>query len=245
MSSYRALFARPKTRALAAACGLGWLSFSSYGLAIVLAVEAATASFGAAGATVAAFTCGSAVLAPLRGRSVDRRGPRALLLFAPLHAIALVVLVIACASWHNRLALIVSGALAGAATPPLIATARAVWARVTGSELAQAGHALNAALGDVAQVVGPALTAIVAAATSPLVALALLIPGAVGGATGTWTTRRRAACSRATCRRATRKRRTRRRATPPRVRRKRASRPLPHTAGTASGAPCGKARGCG
>jgi hypothetical protein len=182
MSSYRALFARPKTRALAAACGLGWLSFSSYGLAIVLAVEAATGSFAAAGATVAAFTAGSAVFAPLRGRVVDRRGPRALLLLAPAHAIALAVLVVACASWHSRLALLGSGALAGTATPPLIATARIAWARVAGAELAHVGHALNAALGDAAQVVGPALTSIAAAATSPLVALGLLIPGAAAGA---------------------------------------------------------------
>jgi MFS family permease len=57
---------------------LGWLSFGGYGLAIVLAVESATGSFVVAGAAVAAFSAGSALLAPVRGRFVDRRGPRAL-----------------------------------------------------------------------------------------------------------------------------------------------------------------------
>ncbi|MDW5598579.1 hypothetical protein VSS74_29735, partial [Conexibacter stalactiti] len=97
MPSYRALLARPGTRAIALACGLGWLSFSSYALALVLAVEAASGSFATAGATVAAFTAGSALLAPLRGRLVDRRGPRALVAFALPHAAALLALVTLCA----------------------------------------------------------------------------------------------------------------------------------------------------
>ena len=68
-STYRALFRRAEARSVALSCGLGWLSFAGYGLAIVLAVEAATGSFAVAGATVAAFSAGSALLAPLRGSS--------------------------------------------------------------------------------------------------------------------------------------------------------------------------------
>ncbi|MDX6673414.1 MAG: hypothetical protein QOH11_832, partial [Solirubrobacteraceae bacterium] len=87
--SYCALFARTGTRAVALSCVLGWLSFAGYGLAIVLAVEAATGSFAVAGGAVAAFSAGSALFAPLRGRFVDRRGPRALAYFAPVHAAGL------------------------------------------------------------------------------------------------------------------------------------------------------------
>jgi MFS family permease len=181
-SSYRALFARTGARAVALSCGLGWLSFASYGLAIVLAVEAATGSFPVAGAAVAAFSAGSALLAPLRGRFVDRRGPRALAYFAPLHAAALLLLVVGCASSHSSWVLVGTAGLAGTFTPPLIATARAVWSQVSGPDLARTSHSVNAALGDAAQVIGPAFTGAVAAVASPLVALGLLVPGATVGA---------------------------------------------------------------
>lgn len=190
MSSYRALFARPRARVVAVACGLGWLSFSSYVLAIVLAVEDATNSFAVAGTAVASFTAGSAALAPIRGRTVDRRGPRALLFFTPIHLCALLVLAAGCAAPSPRWLLIVSAGVAGTFAPPLIGTARAVWTDVSGPELARTGHAVNAALGDAAQVVGPALTGLVAVALSPLIALAVLIPGVAAAtlllAASTW-----------------------------------------------------------
>jgi hypothetical protein len=44
MSAYSALLARPGARGLALACAAGWLSFDSYGLAVVLAVAAALAA---------------------------------------------------------------------------------------------------------------------------------------------------------------------------------------------------------
>src|SRR3954449_1012548 len=105
MSTYRALLARPGARALALACGLGWLSFGSYGLAVVLAVHAASGSFAASGAAVAAFSAGSGLLAPVRGRFVDARGPRALGLFAPVHAAGLALLVLGCAGGWGSAAL--------------------------------------------------------------------------------------------------------------------------------------------
>jgi hypothetical protein len=179
---YRALFARTGARSVALSCGLGWLSFASYGLAIVLAVESASGSFAVAGGAVAAFSAGSAVFAPPRGRFVDRRGPRALAYFAPVHAGALLLLVLGCASSESAWVFVGSAGLAGPFTPPLVATARAAWTQVAGPDLARTGHALNAALGDAAQVVGPAVTGAVAAIASPLVALGLLVPGATVGA---------------------------------------------------------------
>jgi len=74
------------------ACAAGWLSFSSYGLAIVLAVRAVTGSFQLAGAASALFAAGSASLAPARGRTVDRLGWPALAGLAGLHTGAMAVL---------------------------------------------------------------------------------------------------------------------------------------------------------
>jgi MFS family permease len=182
MSSYRALLARPGAVPLALACALGWLSIAGYGLAIVLAVATASESFAVAGLVVAAFSAGAGMLAPARGRIVDRRGPRALAWFVPCHATGLALLTIGCALRGPTWALGAAAALAGASAPPLIATARAIWPRVAGPDLARSGHALNVAIGDAAQVLGPALVAALAALVSPLLALAALIPGAAVGA---------------------------------------------------------------
>lgn len=179
---YRAVFARPGARSLALSCALGWLSFTSYGLALVLAVERATGSFAVAGGAVAAFSAGSALLAPLRGRVVDRRGPRVLPYFAAVHGAAIALLVVGCESSLAAGLLIGAAGLAGLSVPPLIATARSVWPQITGPDLVGTGHAINAALGDAGAVVGPAFVGAVAALASPVVALALLIPGVIVGA---------------------------------------------------------------
>lgn len=123
MSRYRALLARPGALRVAAACVAGWLSFSSYGFAIVLAVRAATGSFQLAGAASAMFAAGAALLAPGRGRAVDRLGWPALAGLASLHIGAMAVLVaVGALGWATWL-LLAAAAVAGAAVPPLIATA--------------------------------------------------------------------------------------------------------------------------
>ena len=178
MSVYGALLARPGARALTLACALGWLSFGGLTLAVVLAVERATGSFSLAGGAAAAFACASALLAPLRGRLVDRRGERALLVLACAHAAALV----AVAAAGGTAALLACAALAGACAPPLIATARARWSAVAGPQLARTGHALNALLGDLGGIAGPAVAALVATVAAPAAALALLAFGPLVGA---------------------------------------------------------------
>jgi MFS family permease len=164
LSSYRALLARAGARRLALSCGLGWLSFSGYSLAIVLAAHAASGSFAAGGAAVAGFSAGAGLLAPVRGRLLDRAGPAMLSYFAAAHAAAATLLILVCATPHSTALLIGTAAVTGAAAPPLIATARAVWTRIAGPELVTTAHALNAALGDGAQILSPALVGAVPAA---------------------------------------------------------------------------------
>ncbi|RKQ87669.1 putative MFS family arabinose efflux permease [Solirubrobacter pauli] len=171
---YVALLRRPGARVLSLACTLGWLGFAATGLAIVLLVEAESGSFARAGLAVGLFSAGAGLFAPLRGRLVDRVGAPALVAFAASQCALLLVVV-----WTASP--LVAG-LAGAVAPPLIATARTVWPRVAGPELTRAGHGLNALLGDIGTVLGPALAGGLVALAGPQVALAAFACGPLAGA---------------------------------------------------------------
>lgn len=180
-ASYRALLGRAEARSLALVCALGWWSYGGYGLAMILAVHRATASFAVAGATIAAFSVGSGLLAPARGRLIDRRGPHVLGWLATGHLAAAGMLLIGCAT-DSSVSLIVAAGLLGGSAPPIIATARSMWTTLGGPELAPTGHALNAALSDAAQLSSPVLTGAVALLISPSTALAMAVLGAVAAA---------------------------------------------------------------
>jgi Major Facilitator Superfamily len=177
-SSYRALFGRAETRPLVVASALAWLAFSGYAFAIILAVHAATSSFAVAGGTVAVFGIGSGLGAPVRGRFVDAHGPASLSLFTAAHACAGAALAGVCALRGGSFAVFVFGALAGVFAPPLLATARSVWARVAGPALAPTAHALNAAMGDGAQLLSPAFVGMLTPLVSASAALGMLLAAA-------------------------------------------------------------------
>ena len=178
LSQYRALLVRPRARRLLLGCLLGWLAFTSYALAIILAVHAATGSFRAAGGAVAAFSAGSGLLAPARGRFIDNHGARAVAGFALAHACAAAGLIAACGLHLSAVILVMISAVAGALAPPLIATARMLWADIAGPGLARPAHALNASLADAAQLVSPGLTGGLAALAGAGLALAVLVTAA-------------------------------------------------------------------
>ena len=178
LSQYRALLVRPRARRLLLGCLLGWLAFTSYALAIILAVHAATGSFRAAGGAVAAFSAGSGLLASARGRFIDNHGARAVAGFALAHACAAAGLIAACGLHLSAVILVMISAVAGALAPPLIATARMLWAEIAGPGLARPAHALNASLADVAQLVSPGLTGGLAALAGAGLALAVLVTAA-------------------------------------------------------------------
>jgi len=178
LRAYRSLLAGAAARRLALASVLGWLGFGALSLGIVLTVQHASGSPSTAGLALAGFALGSGVLAPVRGRVVDRFGPRrALLPFALGSGAALLALALAAEEGGPGWLLVVLASLGGLSAPPLIASARVVWPRVVEPEQLPAAYGVQALLSDLGAVVGPAFAGAVAALASPsgaLIACAVL-----------------------------------------------------------------------
>lgn len=170
--SYRALVALPSARRLLGALATAWLSFGGVSLVILLTVRHSAGSFAAGGAATAGFAVGSAVLAPARGRLVDRRGGRVLPLLAGGYAVALLAL--AGLAWRAVpvWALVAAAVAAGASAPPLVASTRAAWSAVVDPGLLRRAYAVTSVVGDAASVGVPALAGAVCV-WSPTAALAL------------------------------------------------------------------------
>jgi MFS family permease len=167
---YRALFEGPGARRLAFASALGWLGFGALALAIVLAVQRASGSPSTAGLALAAFSVGSA-LAPLRGRLVDRFGVRvALVPMAAASGACLIALAAVARDGAPGGALVALAGLAGVTVPPLIASARVVWPVVVAPEHLQPAYGIQALLGDLGGVAGPALAGALVVTLAPLAA---------------------------------------------------------------------------
>src|SRR5437868_12291196 len=84
LGPYAALLRATDLSYLFAASIIGRLPIGMCGLAILLLVQGASGSFAVAGATTAAYVAGLAVVAPVLGRVIDRRGPRLLLALCAL-----------------------------------------------------------------------------------------------------------------------------------------------------------------
>jgi MFS family permease len=187
---YGAVWAdRPVRRLLIASLG-GRVAFSMLPLAFVLFATAETGSAATAGALVAAFSVASA-LAPVRGRVVDRHGPRALIAFAFACSAGIGALAAAGAAGAPAGVLVLIGAAAGAVVPPLGPFTRAVW----GAVLREGGgrlplvFALDSAGEEASLVVAPLVVALIVAEGSPsgaliVAAAGLLIGTAAAGRSG-------------------------------------------------------------
>jgi predicted MFS family arabinose efflux permease len=173
---YRALYGDRRARRILIALGAAWLSFGMVGLAVFLSVQRATSSVSAGGLAVAGFSLGSGALAPLRGRLLDRRGTRPLLLlFAVGYAASLGLLALAAALEGPAALLIACAGTAGASAPPLVASLRGQWARAFDRSLLRRAYALASLVGDVGLVAAPALGGLLfaMAPSSPLAVAAV------------------------------------------------------------------------
>jgi MFS family permease len=176
--AYSRLLRPPGARRLVVAALVGRLPIGIFSLAIVLVVRARTGSFAQAGVATAAFAIGAGLVAPLQGRLVDRLGqPRILIPSALLNAAALGGLAIAAGHEQPVWVLAVLAACGGAAVPPLSACMRSQWATLFAEDprARESAYSLESVLNEVVFIVGPALTTLLIALTSPTAALLIAV----------------------------------------------------------------------
>lgn len=182
--SYRAVLREPQAGRVFGAALLGRLSYAMGPLSLVLFVQSATRSFAVAGAASAATALTSGLLAPLRGRLVDRHGQsRTLPALSLVYAAAFAgVLLVAGRSTVREGSTVLLAAVAGATAPPLAASMRVLWVSLVGSgPRLQAALALDSVVEQVLLTVGPLLAGGLAAALSSAVPLAAVAALAVAG----------------------------------------------------------------
>jgi len=159
-SSYLAVLRLPHARPLLLASLVGRLANATGPLSVVLFVQEQTGSLAQAGAASAAIGLASGLLAPVRGRLVDRYGQRRCLLPMGLgFAAALAGMVAAAGPGPAAVATTIAlAAAAGAVAPPLGASMRALWVSLVGQgPRLQTAYALDAVLDELLFVLGPLL----------------------------------------------------------------------------------------
>ena len=159
-SSYLAVLGLPQARPVLLASLVGRLSTATGPLSVVLFVQDATGSLALAGTASAATALASGLLAPVRGRLVDRYGQgRCLPAMAVAFAAALVgVVVVARPGPAAVTATVGLAAAAGATAPPLGASMRVLWLSLVGQgPRLQTAYALDAVLDELLFVAGPLL----------------------------------------------------------------------------------------
>ncbi|MEV7001885.1 MFS transporter [Streptomyces sp. NPDC093982] len=186
--SYAAVLRIPHARRTFAAALTGRLSYGIAPLSVMLAVTRSSGSYAVAGVVMALFSATSVFLSPARAALIDRFGPRrALVPMVAAHAGLLGLL--AALLWRPGAAspfvLAVGAALAGACTPPLGPTMRAVWGRLAPDRaLMQRAYSLDAVAEELLFVSGPLLVGVLVGFAPPaagiVVGAALMVAGTAG-----------------------------------------------------------------
>lgn len=184
LDRYAELLRQPSLRSLILASVIGRLPIGITGLAILLLAQGASGSFAQGGTTAACYVAGLAAIAPLLGRTIDRYGPRPVLLICAIaFPSALAVLV---AAVHFGIApwLVLGCAIAaGASFPPITVCMRTLFRqRLPADALLAAGYSLESVLIETIFIVGPLLVALFVALAS---ASAAVLFAALCGLSGT------------------------------------------------------------
>jgi len=184
LDSYRRILSVPGGLAFSAAAMVARLPISMVGLGIVLLVEQATGSYGAAGAVSAVYVAASAGFAVVQGRFLDRFGQARVLVPATLVFAAALGLLVALVrlGWAPP-AWFLLAAVTGAAMPSAGSCVRARWSHVLRGRPGQlqTAFALEAVVDEAVFILGPILVTVLATAVSPVAGLgAALVAGTLG-----------------------------------------------------------------
>jgi MFS family permease len=184
LSRYSALLERPELRQTIVASVIGRMPIGILGLAILLATQASSGSFGIAGAVAACYLAGLAMTAPVLGRLIDRSGPATVLFFcACAFPTALIALVVALRLEAPQWTAFVFAAFAGACFPPITVCLRTFMRQRLADEAQLAtAYSLESVLIETIFIVGPVLVALFVAYLS---ADAAVLFAAVCGLAGT------------------------------------------------------------
>jgi len=191
LGRYWQLLRHPGAPRLVVSVLIGRIPIGIFSLAIVLLVRQETGSFAQAGAASAAWALGAGLIAPLQGRLVDRFGqPAVLIPSALLNAGAVAAFVLSARAGSPTWLLAVFAWLGGAALPPLGACMRSIWADAFADDAGarNTAYTFESMLAELFYIVGPAITTLLIALSSPsaalLVAIGLSAVGTIGFATG-------------------------------------------------------------
>ncbi|WP_366180888.1 MFS transporter [Actinomyces timonensis] len=187
MPSYRRILRQPGALRFSSAALIARFPMSMLGISLILTVQAVYGSYSAAGAVSAAFVVASAIGSPVLARQVDARGQAAVMRPALAVSASALAALIVCLSTRAPLpAVLALAAVAGAFTGSMGSLARSRWTVVLSTpQDVHAAFSLEAALDEVAFVIGPPLATALSTApalptASGVVACALLQTG--GGA---------------------------------------------------------------
>ncbi|MET9361363.1 MFS transporter [Streptomyces sp. NPDC006632] len=176
MSSYAAVLRTPHAARAFGAALLGRLSYGTAPLALVLAVKRGSGSYAVAGTVMALFGISSVLLSPARAALVDRHGPRrALAPMAALYGSLLVTLALVClAGGAGAPVLGALGTAAGACTPPLGPTMRAVWSELLADRrMLERAYSLDGVCEELLFVSGPLVIGVLVQYVHPAVGVLL------------------------------------------------------------------------
>jgi MFS family permease len=190
LRAYRDLLRPPGVMRLVLTVLVARIPTGIFSLAIVLLVRQQTGSFAQAGAASAAWAIGAGVVAPLQGRLVDRLGQPAVLIPSTLvNAAAVGAIVLGARAGAPTWELAAFAWVGGAALPPLGACMRSIWTATFADDDAarNTAYTFESMLAELFYIVGPAITTLLVAISSPstamLVAIGLSMLGTLGFAT--------------------------------------------------------------
>jgi MFS family permease len=168
MRAYGQILRIPAARRLALVMLPVRLGYAMAGLALVLIAVERIGSASAGGAALGLFSLGAGLLGPVRGRIVDRYGQtRPLLIYVPVFCAGFVALTAITTPWL----LLTTAGIAGAMSPPLLASSRPLWRIVVPANLVRGAFALDSVSMQVTMIAGPAITGAIAVTWSPAVAM--------------------------------------------------------------------------